>query len=223
MKAKIILLLLFVLLLPSVYAQVDCSARGNIQLTLDKTTYLPGDTITGTVSIDNKNSADSPVTYTFKIYKGQNSPYALTEYRTVPAGQSKYTLSQIFHAGVPPTAETGRWALQFTGTMDNCIWGIQPNEIKVFYVVSCSDGVLNGDETGIDCGGKCKQQCTTTSQPATTTSIQAAGASIIQNILPTSLSKKFFLYLAIIILLLMIIIGSSIIYWRRRARFSKFY
>ncbi len=222
MNYKIIGLALLVFILPiNTYAAEDCSARGSVILKLDKYDYQPGEAINGKISIINNFPGDSPITYGLKLLKDGNSPWTLIKTKTIPPGNSTFYISQIFRAGIPQEAASGKWTVLLSATMDSCIWTNQ----EIFGIFSCSDNLLNGDEKGIDCGGSCKKECDVI---ATTTSVQTqplrdSGQSFITEYLPFQPGKRFFIYTMLIILLFMIIIGSSIIYWKRRARFSKFY
>ncbi len=227
MKYKTILLILAALVLSfSVNAAEDCSVRGSVVFTADKYGYMPGESIDGVIKIVNNHQSDSTVIYSLKLIRDGDgfNPLSLTERRTVPPGNSTYKLFQIFRAGFPQDATTGKWLIQLNAGIDTCIY----QNTEVVSISTCSDGILNGEEEGVDCGGKCKKECTvanvieqpkTEAQPPASTSYQ----DYIIEKLPFSLPENFFLYLTIIVLLLMIIMGASIIYWKRRARFSKFY
>lgn len=227
MKYKTILLILATLILSfSVNAAEDCSIRGNVVFTADKYNYMPGESFDGVIKIVNNHQLDSTIIYSLKLVRDRDAftPLSLTERRTIPPGNSTYKLFQIFRAGFPQDATTGKWFIQLNAGIDTCIY----QNTEVVSVSTCSDGILNGEEEGVDCGGQCKKACVVPkvieqpkieTPPPVSTSYQDY---IIQK-LPFQLPENFFLYLTIIVLLLMIIMGASIIYWKRRARFSKFY
>ncbi len=227
MKYKTIILILATLILSfSVDAAEDCSVRGNVIFTADRYSYMPGESIDGVIRVVNNHQSDSTVIYSLKLIRDGDAltPLSLTERRTVLPGNSTYKLFQIFRVGFPQDTTTGKWLIQLNAGIDNCIY----KNTEVVSVSTCSDSILNGEEEGVDCGGKCKKECTVANvieqpkaeaQPPASTSYQEY---IIEK-LPFKLPENFFLYLTIIVLLLMIIMGSSIIYWKRRARFSKFY
>lgn len=223
LKKKLILVLIILLFASTVKAADDCSARGSVTLRLEKYNIQPGDTITGNVKVINTNQIDSSITYSLNLIGPDGkSPWTspLVKVYTVAPGESNYNLYQIFRAGIPRDAKTGRWVVQLNAGMDTCVW----TNSEILAVFSCSDGSLNGDEEGVDCGGSCKQLCT----GSATTILQQEGdkptfTNYVIERLPFEPTAKFYMFLAIAIVLFIVIIGSSILYWRRRARFAKFY
>src|SRR3989344_3320973 len=167
MKAKVIVSLIMILLLPVlVNAQLsDCSARGALYLDMDKADFQPGESLLGKITILNKNPQDSRATLSLKLFWEGKPVFNLVKAKTANPGNSSFTIKSIFFAGIHGDAQAGKWVVQLTVAMDNCVW----TETEVVGVFSCSDKSLNGDEEGVDCGGSCKQECKIL---ATTTTVQ---------------------------------------------------
>ena len=109
---------------------------------------------------DFANSADNPALTT----TSQNFSYILTaNFNTVADG------SRVFFDMGGAANNDGR-----TIFIDNV-------SLMVSSATSCSDGIMNGDETGIDCGGSCPNVCVVLPPPAPVPTVPDAEAYSIYN------------------------------------------
>ncbi len=158
----ILVILLFLSIGIVTALRLDCIDRGAVSLELLKGDYFPGERLQGKIIITNKNTEASTFIYTIKLSKDNYIPWEITKRKDIGPGTQILNLHQVFggYLSTPYTAEIGRWKLQFITQVDDCLW----YDEKIIGIFTCSDGIQNGDERGIDCGGSCQLKCPTSTK-----------------------------------------------------------
>lgn len=137
---------------------LDASVSSNLSLSLDINSSIPE----GRIGIKMVNQTNGTV---FEITDDQGDYYVADEWQTLTWDISNGAISgennnidQIIVfadwrcSGVPtPRTE------DVTLLIDNISWGA--NQITGFPEPSCSNGIQDGDESGVDCGGSCTEDC----------------------------------------------------------------
>ncbi|MAG50040.1 hypothetical protein CL621_00170 [archaeon] len=153
----ILIALLFFAINTANALRLDCADRGLVSLELPKEAYFPGESIQGEVIITNKNIKSSPFSFIIKISKDNYIPWERSAIKNIDPGTQVLKLQHIFGGplSTPYVAEIGDWELQLITQVDDCVW----YEKKIVDIFSCSDGIQNGNEKGVDCGGFCSLKC----------------------------------------------------------------
>lgn len=135
----------------------ECDNLAKIDITLEKNKLQSGEEIKGEVFIGNLIK-DTPAVYTIKLYKDNLIAWQTTIYKSASPGNNTYKLYQLigFIPKIPVNSE-GNWNMGMNVQIgDRCLYRTN-KEIEVF---NCDDGLKNGDEEGVDCGGSCSIDCT---------------------------------------------------------------
>ncbi len=153
----ILIALLFFAINTASALRLDCIDRGLVSLELPKKAYFPGEDLQGEVIITNKYIKSSSFIFTIKISKDNYVPWEITGSKNIDPGTHILKLQHIFGGplSTPYIAEIGDWELQLISQVDDCLW----YEKEIVNIFSCSDGIRNGNEKGIDCGGSCPLKC----------------------------------------------------------------
>jgi len=153
----VLVILLFLSVSVATALRMDCIDRGVVSLELSKEKYFPGEKFQGGIIVTNKYIKASPFTFTIKLSKDNYVPWEITMRKKMDPGTSILKFEHIFASplSVPYTAELGKWELQLITEVDDCIF----YEKKILDIFSCSDGIRNGDEENVDCGGSCPSKC----------------------------------------------------------------
>ena len=87
--------------------------------------------------------------------------------------------SEVYSLRVPSDTREGRYrlisTLRYKGIEEETSFLFSVSASTVVHKPSCFDGIKNGDETGIDCGGSCKPCASETKQPSCSDGIRNQG------------------------------------------------
>jgi len=136
----------------------NCKARGTVELNLAKAYYQPGELLTGTLEVWNKDQKPSLMAYDMSLHYKGIKWWSLSSTKQIPVGLDKvnlYLLSKASQVTVPFDAPDGKWSVNVNVNIDNCLWQLE-KDLEVF---ECDNRVMDGDEDGIDCGGSCPLEC----------------------------------------------------------------
>jgi hypothetical protein len=165
MKPANLISLLIVILLVT----VPLAVAGTVTRTLSPATSVQGGTILEvTLTVTTASNEDTfiineyyPPTWMIvskadAFLLNDGNPYLkFVESNTLPSSTS----TKIYTINIPSSATTGTFSGNFLFTTDFSATPITPSTITVS-PVSCTDGVMNGQETDVDCGGPTCSGCT---------------------------------------------------------------
>ena len=143
-------------------------SSGSPDLTIESPTgpnsAVAGNQISVSCSVKNSGTSTSPgstMAYyisTDNSYDGGDSQLATDAVSSLLAGNSSYENASIT---IPSGISSGTYYILFRADYNNAVAESNENNnvgsksISISSASSCTDGIQNGDETGIDCGGSC--------------------------------------------------------------------
>lgn len=136
---------------------ITCEGVAKINVKPNKFDYRPGENFDVDIFVTNNIQRQTNLFYTARLSKDQKVFYTLSRSKLIDPGTNVFPLRSLFEGPItfPGDGKIGEWNFEFNTQVEDCIW----QNSYIFYLGTCSDGIQNSDELGIDCGGSCKNAC----------------------------------------------------------------